>query len=113
MSAVFKEVVLGWDGEEYHITPDMRLLNRIEQDISLSRLAYRMSTGDVPMSQLATVIAVMLNSAGAKADDAEVYQMLMTGEAGTWQPLSCRQCFRSQKKAIPRKSKASRRSNLR
>jgi len=81
MAAIFKEVTLGWGGEEYSVTPTMRLLNKIEQDISLSEMAYRMSVGKVPMSQLAVVIGTMLRSAGAKASDEEVYQELMTGDA--------------------------------
>lgn len=81
MAAVFNEVHLTWNGKEYSITPDMRLLNKIEQDISLSELAYRMSMGKVPMSQLAVVIGVMLRKGGANASDEEVYQELMTGDA--------------------------------
>jgi len=88
MAAVFREVMLGWGGEEYRITPTMALLNKIEQDISLSELAYRMSVGKVPMSQLAVVIGVMLRSAGAKASDEEVYQELMTGDAEAVQGMA-------------------------
>ncbi len=88
MAAVFQEVKLGWGGKEYAVTPDMRLLNKIEQDISLSRLAYRMSTGDVPMSQLASVIAIMLQAGGAKVSDAEVYQELMTGSTEAVQEMA-------------------------
>lgn len=88
MAAVFEEVTLGWGGEEYTITPNMKLLNRIEQEISLSRLAYRMSAGDVPMSQLASVVATMLQSAGARCTDEEVYQELMTGDPGSVQEMA-------------------------
>ena len=88
MAAVFREVNLGWAGEDYKITPTMRLLNQIEQDISLSELAYRMSTGKVPMSQLAVVIGTMLRSAGAKASDEEVYQELMTGDMDAVQSMA-------------------------
>lgn len=88
MTAVFEEVTLDWGGEVYRITPDMRLLNKIEQDISLSRLAYRMSQGDVPMSQLATVIGTMLRHGGAKVKDDEVYQELMTGDESAIQTMA-------------------------
>lgn len=88
MAAVFKEVHLSWNGKGYSITPDMRLLNKIEQDISLSELAYRMSMGKVPMSQLAVVIGVMLRKGGASATDEEVYQELMTGDAGGVQEMA-------------------------
>lgn len=88
MTAIFQEVTLTWNGEEYSVTPDMRLLNKIEQDISLSELAYRMSTGKVPMSQLAVVIGTMLRKGGAKATDEEVYQELMTGDPGAVQDMA-------------------------
>ena len=88
MAAVFREVTLGWGGEEFSVTPTMALLNKIEQDISLSELAYRMSQGKVPMSQLAVVIGVMLRSAGAKVADDEVYQELMTGDMDAVQSMA-------------------------
>ena len=88
MAAVFRDVTLGWGGEDYSVTPTMALLNKIEQDISLSELAYRMSVGKVPMSQLAVVIGVMLRSAGANASDEEVYQELMTGDTEAVQGMA-------------------------
>lgn len=88
MAAVFREVTLGWGGEQYNITPTMAVLNRIEQDVSLSRLAHRLATGDPPLSQLATVISVMLREAGAKVTDEEVYQELMLGEASAVQDMA-------------------------
>jgi hypothetical protein len=88
MASVFNEVVLGWGGKEYRVTPDMRLLNRIENDVSLSRLAYRMGQGDVPVSQLAMVVATMLRHAGADASDEAVYQEIMTGDADAVQQMA-------------------------
>ncbi len=88
MAAVFQEVKLGWGGKEYAVTPDMRLLNKIEQDISLAEMAHRMSVGKVPMSQLAVVIGFMLRHGGAKVSDEEVYQELMTGDGGAVQEMA-------------------------
>lgn len=80
MASVFQEITLGWGGKEYRITPNMRLLNSIEQDISLSRLAHRMGEGDTPISQLAVVVGTMLRHAGADVSDEAVYQEIMTGD---------------------------------
>ncbi len=88
MASVFQEITLGWAGKEYRVTPTMRLLNSIEQDVSLSRLAYRMGQGDVPISQLAVVVATMLRQAGADASDEEVYQEIMTGDADSVQQMA-------------------------
>lgn len=88
MAAIFQEIQLGWGGEQYSITPTMKLLNKIEQDVSLARLAHRMSVGDVPMSQLACVIGTLLRAAGANASDEEVYSEMMTGEPGAIQDMA-------------------------
>ena len=80
MAAIFRKVILEYQGKEYTITPTMRLINDIEQDISLSRLAQRLATGDPPLSHVATVVACLLRGAGAKCTDEEVYQELMTGD---------------------------------
>lgn len=81
MSAVFRELVLNWQGTEYRVKPTMAILNRIEQDISLSVLAYRITSGQPPLSLLATVIAHFLNAGGAKDVTAEdVYVEIMEGD---------------------------------
>lgn len=80
MSAVFRELVLNWKGSEYRVKPTMAILNRIEQDISLSVLAFKITSGNPPLSQLATVISHFLNAAGAKDVTSEdVYVEIMTG----------------------------------
>lgn len=80
MSAVFRELVLNWKGSEYRVKPTMTILNRIEQDVSLSVLAFKITSGNPPLSQLATVISHFLNAGGAKDVTAEdVYVEIMNG----------------------------------
>jgi hypothetical protein len=80
MSAVFRELVLNWKGSEYRVKPTMAILNRVEQDVSLSMLAFKITSGNPPLSQLATVIGHFLNAAGAKDVTAEdVYVEIMNG----------------------------------
>lgn len=78
MSSVFREVTIAWKGEEHKIKPEMRLLNRIEDKVSLARLVNRTITGDVPITQLAYVIAEFLRFDGVKVEDEDVYATLMT-----------------------------------
>ena len=85
MTAVFREVRLTWEGKEYFITPDMALINRIEQDYSLSKVAYRVAKGEPPISHLAGILAVMLRSKGVKVSDEEVYREIMLGDGNTQQ----------------------------
>lgn len=82
MSAVFRELVLNWKGNEHRVKPTMAILNRIENDdISLSVLAYRIASGKPPLSQLATVIAHFLNAAGVKdVTSQDVYVEIMNGD---------------------------------
>jgi hypothetical protein len=81
MAAVFRDLVLHWKGNEYRVKPTMTILNRIEQDVSLSVLAYRISSGTPPLSQLATVISHFLNAAGVRDVTAEdVYVEIMNGD---------------------------------
>lgn len=88
MAGVFETVHITWQGEEYDIVPDMETLNIIENKVSLSRLAHRLSVGDAPLSHLASVLAVLLRSAGADAPDDEVYRELMTGETDAVQDMA-------------------------
>lgn len=81
MSAIFNEMRLTWKGKEYRVKPTMALLNKIEQEVSLSRLAARITTGDAPFSHLALVISHFLRSAGAaQASPEAVYQVIMSAE---------------------------------
>lgn len=79
MAAVFQELALTWKGEEYRVKPTIKILNRIEQDVSISSVAHRLTTGHPPMSQLATIVAGFLREAGAKVTAEEVYEELMSG----------------------------------
>jgi hypothetical protein len=79
--AVFRELTITWKGEEYTFTPSMRLMRSIEMgDISFTDIAIRTSQGRPPISHIAFVLAKMLQAAGAKVQDDEVYAELVSGE---------------------------------
>lgn len=89
MGAVFRELELSWQGEQYRVKPTMDLLNQIEQKVSLSNVAYRIANGDPPLTQLATIIAAFLRAAGCrKVTSEEVYLEMMTGEPEQVQAMS-------------------------
>jgi hypothetical protein len=78
---VFRELTITWKGEEYTFTPSMRLMRSIEMgDISFTDIAIRTSQGRPPISHIAFVLAKMLQAAGAKVQDDEVYAELVSGE---------------------------------
>jgi len=79
MSAIFQDVVLGWGGREYRITPTMRLLNTVEQRVSLSALAHSLAIGQPRLTHLATAVALFLQAAGVDVSEEAVYQEIMHG----------------------------------
>lgn len=81
MAAIFEPITIGWRGEEYTITPTMRLLNQVEQRVSLSAIAHHLSIGEPRLSHIATALSVLLQAAGVKVSDGEVYQELMSADA--------------------------------
>ena len=81
MSAVFRDVVLAWKGKEYRLKPTMRLINAIEQQVSLSLTAQRMAQGQPPISHIATIAGVMLRSAGCEVTDEDIYMEISTGDS--------------------------------
>ncbi len=81
MAAVFRELEVSWDGQTYRVKPTMGLLNKIEQDVSLSSVAQRISQGRPPISQLALILAAFLQAGGCKVTSEEVYTELLAGDA--------------------------------
>lgn len=78
MAAVFKELVIHWDGKDHHIVPTMAILNRIEsQGISLLGMAQRAAKGELPLAHVATAGAVLLNAAGERVQTEDVYKDLV------------------------------------
>jgi hypothetical protein len=79
--SVFRDVTIKWHGTDYVVTPTMRLLRRIENEqVSLTDIAVRASQGKPPVSHIALVLSVLLQSAGAPhCSEDEVFQELIEG----------------------------------
>jgi len=88
MAAVYQDILMEWEGVEYTVKPSMRLLQDIEQKFSISRVAHRITTGDVPLSHMASIVGIMLRSAGAEVTDDEVFSELMQGDAQVVQDMA-------------------------
>lgn len=80
MAAIYDEVVLNWEGEEYIVQPSYKMIQSIEsKGVSIVGLSNRLMQGEPPMSQIALVISHMLQSAGARsARPDEVYAHLLS-----------------------------------
>lgn len=78
--AVFRELIINWKGTDYKFVPSMKLMRSIEMgDISFTDIAVRTSQGRPPISHIAFVLAKMLQSAGCKVSDEQVYMELVGG----------------------------------
>ena len=63
MAAIYEEIVLAWEGEEYTVQPDYRMVQRIEsRGISIMGVCHKIARGEPPTSQVAEIIAHMLTS---------------------------------------------------
>ena len=78
MAAIFEEVTIAWQGEEYTVTPTYRMVQQIEQRVSIAGMSDRIMRGEPPISHMAEVIAIMLRHGGAKVTPEDVYAELMT-----------------------------------
>ena len=84
MAAIFEEVTITWgtdeDGEpvEYTVTPTYRMVQQIEQRVSIAGMANRIANGEPPISHMAEVLSTLLRGAGADASPDDVYAELMT-----------------------------------
>ena len=90
MAAIYEEITLAWDGQEYTVQPDYRMVQRIERrGISIIGVCNRIQTGDPPTSQVAEIIAHMLTSGGAKGATPErVYAHLAAkADADEWSAI--------------------------
>lgn len=73
--AVFRELGIELAGETYYVTPSMRVLRQIENDVSIPRLAWGVSNGQPQTSHLAFVLTKLLHTAdnGRSMSETDVY----------------------------------------
>tara|TARA_R110000851_G_scaffold1931_1_gene7502 strand:- start:664 stop:1017 length:354 start_codon:yes stop_codon:yes gene_type:complete len=74
---IFPNTDISWGGKEYTTKVTMRLINKIEQTVSLAPLAMKLQSGDVVLSHLAVIYGNLLRSGGCDVSDDEVYASMM------------------------------------
>ena len=70
---IYPEVTIEWAGVEYKTKATFKVINKIEQSVSLAGLVTRVQQSDVPLSHLSTVYGNLLRGAGVSVSDEEVY----------------------------------------
>lgn len=88
MAAVFRNLELSWGGEAVSVKPTMELLNRIEQKVSLSAVAYRAMRGEPPLSHIAFIVGTFLREGGVSVTDESVYGELCNGTSADIQQVT-------------------------
>ena len=74
MSFVFRDVIIQFEGKDYHVTPNLKLLRLIESGgVSLAAMANGLASGAPQISHVAYVLYHMLKSAGADVTEDDVY----------------------------------------
>jgi hypothetical protein len=76
MSGFGKTIILNWQGVEYDLLVNMRVIAKIENDVNLIKLAQDMASGDVKMSHIAVVFTHLLKAAGAQVSEDDVWQAM-------------------------------------
>ena len=79
MAAFYREITMQWGGKTYTVTPTYRMVQSIEQRLSIAGMIHRVGIEDPPLSQLADLLAIALQHAGCKDEDldAEAIHMAM------------------------------------
>lgn len=70
------EFVIEWGGQDYTIKPTMRLLRKIENEVSLAGMLSKASANQPQVSHVAYFMYELLKSAGADVSEAELYQSM-------------------------------------
>ena len=79
--SVFRDVTITWGGRDYVVTPSNRLLRRIEQEVSLTKMQVKLARGEPSVSAMSYVLAELLKSAGAVVTEDEVMQAFAHSDA--------------------------------
>lgn len=86
MTAIYKEIVLAWRGEEYTIQPSFKMAQKIEaRGVSIMGVIDKIHRGEPPATQIAEILAHMLQSGGAKSATPErLYELVTKADTGEW-----------------------------
>lgn len=81
MAAIYEEIEIAWKGKTYAIKPTYRLIQRVEQKLSIAALMKRLLDGEVPFSQVADLLFVVLSAAGCRdVTEEELWEAMWGGD---------------------------------
>lgn len=71
--SINNELIFTWEGENYKVNITMRVIDELERHINLIKLYQDCLLEDIKYSQAAKLISLLLNMAGAKVTQEEVW----------------------------------------
>ena len=77
--AINKRIQLTWKDQQYDVLMTMRLIEKVEEHLNLSRMVSDCSAGDLKVSHAARLIATLLEHAGAKVTTEEIWEDIFSG----------------------------------
>ena len=70
---------LEWKGEKFSAVVTMEVIDRLDSRVNLSMMVAQCAVGDHRMTQIAKLIALLLNEAGAEVTQEDVYTEIFAG----------------------------------
>ena len=74
--ALKSEITLKWADEEYSVTVNMDLIDKIDEELNLMKLTMRMANNDVRFSHAAKLVHILLTEAGCKVTRDELWEKM-------------------------------------
>ena len=81
--ALRAKVELTWNGVAYPLLVTMEVIDRVDDKVNIGKLLLRNLSGDTRYSHSAKFLSLMLNEAGAKTTQEEVYEMMFASDGIT------------------------------
>lgn len=91
-------VTIEWRGEEYDISPTIKQLRRVENDVNVMGLYIELESGEIPAaSRVVTFFTHMLLIGGCNTTEEEVWAAMFGGEAANARKTldACRDLMRA------------------
>ncbi|NTU67965.1 MAG: gene transfer agent family protein [Chlorobiaceae bacterium] len=87
MAAIFNDLVISYEGQDYAVKPTFAMINKIEQPvlsgglgISLAGIVARATRGEVQITEVARILALMLKEHGVDASGEDMYVSIMESD---------------------------------
>lgn len=78
--SINKTITLSWDGIDTPIIITMAVIDRLEEDLNLIKIANSANSGDIKYSQIAKLISCLFKVAGRNISQEDVWMGMFAGD---------------------------------